>query len=65
MGLKFFDYAVLFVLLVLTFLPDPSDLFDFGLPLIEPLAALGYFFIRSKNRNRNKSLKRVGAKNDV
>ena len=45
-GLGLFDWAVIGFLFMLTFLPDPTDLLDFGLPIVEPLMAAGYFMVR-------------------
>jgi len=47
-GLKWYDYIILFIFLVLVFIPDPTDVADVGLPIVEPLLAFGYYYLRTK-----------------
>jgi hypothetical protein len=47
-GLTMFDLCVVAVLGLLTFIPDPTDLLDAGLPIVEPIGALAYWFLRRK-----------------
>jgi len=46
MKLKFFDWVIIAIILAFSFLPDPLDIFDLGLPIIEPVLAIAYYLIR-------------------
>jgi hypothetical protein len=51
MGLKLFDWIVIIVLLVLAVIPDPLDIFDFGLPIMEGATAIVYYLVRRKKQS--------------
>ena len=42
------DWGIIGILVVLAVIPDPTDILDFGLPILEPIAALGYYWWRRK-----------------
>jgi hypothetical protein len=44
------DKIIIAALILLGFLPDPTDVVDFGLPLLEPLLAYGYYLWISKRK---------------
>lgn len=50
LGLKFYHWIVIGGLLILGVIPDPTDLLDFGLPIIEPLLAGIYYIIVKPKR---------------
>jgi len=48
-GLKWYHWGVIGTLVLLGVIPDPTDLLDFGLPILEPvLAGVYYLFVRPK-----------------
>ena len=42
--LKFWQWLVIGVVLLLSIIPDPSDVLDMMLPIVEPLAAAGLYY---------------------
>ena len=49
-GLTLFDKLVIIVLIMLALYPlDPTDVLDFGTPLIEGLGLVGYCVARAKS----------------
>ena len=48
--LKIFDWIVLGALVLLAFLPDPTDVVDFGTPIVEPLMAYIYWRWRTSGK---------------
>jgi len=46
--MKAFDWIIIAIILVFGAIPDPLDIFDFGLPIIEGGAAIGYYLWRRK-----------------
>jgi len=48
--LEWYDWIILFTLIALAFIPDPSDAVDLGLPIAEPLMAYIYYYWVSKKR---------------
>lgn len=48
-GVKWYHWIVISGLLALSFIPDPTDVLDFGLPIIEPiLASIYYIMVRPR-----------------
>jgi len=50
-NLSTIDWGIIGILVLLALLPDPTDLLDAGLPILEPLLALGYGAWRSKSKS--------------
>ena len=48
--LNWLDYLIIFIMLILAFIPDPTDTIDVGLPIIEPLMAYIYYRWRSEGK---------------
>ena len=46
--LKFVDCIVILGLLIWIIVPDPTDILDFGLPIIEAVSGAVYFVLRRK-----------------
>jgi hypothetical protein len=48
--LSILDWGIIGILVLLAFIPfDPTDIIDMGLPILEPLLALGYGYWRTKS----------------
>ena len=45
-SLKWFDWLIILIFLVLAAVPDPTDVFDFGFPFVDLLLAFSYWYIR-------------------
>ena len=46
--LKWFDWLIILIFLILSVIPDPTDAFDFGTPLLEIIMAFSYWYIRMR-----------------
>jgi uncharacterized membrane protein YfcA len=47
-GLTLTDWLIVGIFGTLTFIPDPIDILTAGIPIIEPVIAIGYFIWRSR-----------------
>ena len=48
MKLRKVDWLIILVLLAFSIIPDPTDIFDMGLPILEPLLAFLYYWWRTR-----------------
>jgi hypothetical protein len=48
MKLRKIDWLIILILLVLGIIPDPTDIFDMGLPILESLMAFLYYWWRTR-----------------
>lgn len=50
MKLRKIDWLIIAILLIFAIIPDFSDLWDFGLPVLEPLLAFTYYWWRTRKK---------------